>query len=66
MTTQIAMFTQGEDTPLFSQTPIKAQPQIFRPAIKAPQPNLLKAKCGICLDTGKVGGMRTRCICGAR
>ncbi len=53
---QTQMFTQGEDTPLFSQTAQRGKIEVFKPRPVAKQATF--AKCRICLDTGKVDGHR--------
>jgi hypothetical protein len=59
---QLQMFTEGQDTPLFSQTPQRSKVIAFKPQIKQRQISLLlNVHCPACLDTGNLGGKR--CIC---
>ena len=57
---QAAMFTQGEDTPLFSGTVMRVTVAPFEYK-EQPLQARLPAHCPLCLDTGIVDGQP--CIC---
>jgi hypothetical protein len=59
---QLSLFTTGEDTPLFSGTPIKADLSTYQPVEHIPQTSL--AHCKTCLDTGKIGNRYCMCKAG--
>lgn len=64
---QVSMFSQGEDLPLFSGTPVGAPAPSRVPEQAVPsQPSF--ATCKVCLDTGLVQvspGVTRRCWCEA-
>jgi hypothetical protein len=63
MSNQISMFTEGQDLPLLSQTPVKAKARLFKRVDKPVQTSLFNVKCGLCYDTGLVGIDKKVCIC---
>lgn len=64
MTRQAHMFPQGQDLPLFSQSPQRAKAQAYQPRAYHAQGSL--AQCRICFDTGKVEGKYCTCAAGTR
>lgn len=52
--TQTPMFPTGQDLPLFSGTPVKAQESQYRPTPTATQPRLFS--CPVCLGTKQHNG----------
>jgi hypothetical protein len=63
MSKQRSMFTDGQDLPLFSQTPVKAKARLFKRVDKPIQTSLFDVQCGLCYDTGLVGADKKVCIC---
>jgi hypothetical protein len=59
------MFPNNDDLPLFSQTPIRADQDLFRPKTTGSQASM--AKCRVCMDTGWVivNNRLKACICEA-
>jgi hypothetical protein len=60
--TQLSMFPDGADLPLFSGTPMRAHTDSYTPKPHVAQSSF--AQCRVCLDTGRVG--ETFCTCDAR
>lgn len=62
--TQLDMFSDGQDTPLFSGTPQRASVKPFEQHATARQSSM--AECPVCLDTGRVSGKYCTCSAGQR
>lgn len=60
---QVAMFTNGQDLPLFSGTAQRGTVNAFTPQPVSAQ-TMIPAACGCCLDTGKVDGKFCTCATG--
>lgn len=54
------MFQSGEDTPLFSNTPVKVVIKSYKPRSIAQQPKL-PTLCPVCLNTGFIDGKKCTC-----